>query len=343
MKDVVRNFIVGLTSIIALAGIVLLLFWFGELDAILRQRYMLTLHTDNALGLRPGSITELNGVPIGVVDNIIIQPNQTYPVQIEVLIERGIPLPTTVEPYAETSLLGASAILYLSTTPAPEDETVELFSTDDTASITGPLRIRMIEQITAELDARMKPVMDTLATFETLSATYIELGENLNALVSEPGEDVPEEEKPANLRDTVDKLNKVLDEVNVAMQLAERWLGDEQLHHDARTAVKNASELIVRATTTVERYSKLADTIETDADQLLQHLLPVADEFAVVLEDIHQLSQKAKEGEGTVAQMLNNPDLYNSLEDAAQRLEQTLREIQLLVEKIKAEGVTVDL
>jgi hypothetical protein len=42
-----------------------------------------------------------------------------------------------------------------------------------------------------------------------------------------------------------------------------------------------------------------------------------------------------------MAQLLNNPDLYNSMNDAAVRLERALTEAQLLIEKFKAEGVPV--
>ncbi len=53
------------------------------------------------------------------------------------------------------------------------------------------------------------------------------------------------------------------------------------------------------------------------------------------------LARVAREGEGTIAQLLNNADLYRSLDDAAIRLERTLREAELLIGKVKAEGIPV--
>jgi hypothetical protein len=69
--------------------------------------------------------------------------------------------------------------------------------------------------------------------------------------------------------------------------------------------------------------------------------MPVADSLSATLEDVRRLTRLASEGQGTVAQMLNNPDLYNSMTDAAQRLERALTEAQLLIEKYKAEGVPI--
>ena len=44
-------------------------------------------------------------------------------------------------------------------------------------------------------------------------------------------------------------------------------------------------------------------------------------------------------GEGTVGQLARNPELYNSVKDAADRLEMALRELQLRVQKYKDEGI----
>ena len=61
----------------------------------------------------------------------------------------------------------------------------------------------------------------------------------------------------------------------------------------------------------------------------------------MLLERIGQLSTLASEGDGTVGLLLRNPDLYNSLADSAKRLEATLRKVELLLEKIREEGLGV--
>jgi hypothetical protein len=135
----------------------------------------------------------------------------------------------------------------------------------------------------------------------------------------------------------------MLDQASEAFALASEWLGDEQMRADAKAAVTKAASLIEKASAAVDRYTELADQIEANADALLAELVELSDEAAATLGDVRRLSRLAREGEGTIGQALNNPDLYNSLNDAATRLEQTLREVQLLIQKIKAEGVQVDL
>jgi hypothetical protein len=81
--------------------------------------------------------------------------------------------------------------------------------------------------------------------------------------------------------------------------------------------------------------------METDVDALVNRLLPVADEAARTIEDVRRLTRAAIDGDGTVALLLRNPDLYLSLDDAAQRLELAAREVQLLAEKLKKEGLPI--
>ena len=56
-----------------------------------------------------------------------------------------------------------------------------------------------------------------------------------------------------------------------------------------------------------------------------------------------QATNLARKGEGTVGLLLNSPDLYLSLTDALETLDQLIVEVQILVKKMKTEGVKIDL
>ncbi|MCH7571955.1 MAG: MCE family protein [Planctomycetes bacterium] len=331
MRETTQNFLVGLTSIIAIIGMAVLLMQFGELDRF-KKRYVLTIHTNHAAGLRQGSSVEYNGVPIGFVKKVDLSPDPRYPVQIEVLIDNDQRIPANAIPYSQTSIFGGSAILELEGTESGLQDEGDYFPKEnDTNDIFSPIRFRLIEQITTELDDRMKPIISSLEAFQKLSETYTEFGENLNKILftSEEGE-------------TIRNLNNVLTQISEALQLAKQWLGDEQMLNDFRRSVENAHLLIEKATSTFDRYTRLADVLEEDAETIVKGLLPISDQIASTLEDVRNITRLAMEGDGTVSQLLNNPDLYRSLDDAAVRLEQTLVEIQLYIQKIKTEGLDID-
>jgi phospholipid/cholesterol/gamma-HCH transport system substrate-binding protein len=70
-------------------------------------------------------------------------------------------------------------------------------------------------------------------------------------------------------------------------------------------------------------------------------LLPVMDTLALTLEDVRRVAKQANDGQGTIGLLLNNPDLYKSLDDAAAKLNRTLIELQALIEQMRAEGVII--
>ena len=335
MTETGRNFVVGLTAIVSLVGLVLLLALFGELERVFNPQYVVTINTNHAAGLRKGSGIELNGVPIGVIDEIGTQRESRYTVKVIALVKTSERIPISARPFADSSLLGGSATLVLEAPQTLDNNDLLFLPTDGSAQISGEIRSRLIEQITAELDARMTPITEALQQFA-------QLGENLNAMFQVPDPDSPDADQPRNLQRAIAQLNTVLDDVHEALDLAKRWLGDEQLLADGKDAVRKANELIDSAATTIDQYSKLAVTLETDAEAFTKKLLPVADDLASTLEEVKRVALLAREGQGSIALMLNSPDLYMSLTDAAIRLERALTDLQLLVQKIRAEGMPVD-
>jgi phospholipid/cholesterol/gamma-HCH transport system substrate-binding protein len=341
MREVARNFTVGLTTILALGGLTALLMLFGELDRWVASRYAVTLLINDAGGLSAGSQVLLNGVRVGMVESVSVQQDPDFPVTVTALIDRSVLVPSDVIPRIEMTLIGASATLWLKTPPFETAQPRAFLSTDGTAILTGHHR-SMIEEITAGLDERMGSLVSALDNFEELSATYLELGRNLNDLVRPMTAADQAGGADPNIRSAVAKLNTALDDAQEALRLAKDWLGDEQIRADARSAVSKANTLIEKATTTFDRYAALADTMELKTDELIRTLNPVAEEMNATLIEVRRLAQLATNGEGTVGQLLNNPDLYNSLNDAAIRLERALAEAQLFIEKIKAEGVPLN-
>ncbi|MHC4709938.1 MAG: MlaD family protein [Planctomycetota bacterium] len=327
MTQTTRNFLLGLTSIGGLVVLVALLMLFGELESVLKPRYVVTIDCTNAVGLRAGSTIELNGVPIGQVDGVVAVQQPRYPVRIQALIDRHVGIPDDVELYATSSLLGGSATLQLEAPPEPD---TPVLTRDGSAHLADEIRSRLIAQLTSELDARMGPVVEAMKEFELLAR-------NLNELVEPRDSDDPADTR--NIRTAVETLNEVLEDVHEALSMAKSWLGDEKLRADAGEAVHNAGVLIDQATATLDEFTKLASRLDADAETVVERLVKVSDEMATTLQEVRGLARKASSGEGTVGQLLNNPDLYESLDDAADRMERTLRDLQLLLDKIKDDGI----
>lgn len=341
MREVTRNFAVGLASIIGLLGLAAMLMLFGELDLFAESRYPLICKFDNAAGLVTGSNVQLNGVRVGAVSAVTVTSEARFPVRIETLIDDTVDVPVGVVPNINAALIGGGSTLSLTSPELPPGASFEYLPRDGSVVIEGRYQT-MIDQVVAALDARMSPLVEALEGFQTLGDTYASLGENLNELVRLQTPEEVAAGEPPNLRTAITKLNAGLDDAREALKLAKEWLGDDQLRADARSAVAKAGILIDKATASIERYTQLADMFMKDGGELLRRLLPVADQLDATLAEVRQITSLALSGKGTIGQMLNNPDLYKSLNDAAVRLERALADAQLLIQKVKSEGLPIN-
>ena len=148
------------------------------------------------------------------------------------------------------------------------------------------------------------------------------------------------------------KFNRVLEErlggldgamrsIQSVAEEAQKWLGDEQMRADAKTAVWKAQQLIETASVTMQTITEAARGVQISADALAVQLKPTMEQLASTLRSVERLTEQAREGKGTVGQLMSNPDLYRSLVDSAERLKRTLGEVELLMQKIRAEGLGV--
>ncbi|MEM7228878.1 MAG: MlaD family protein [Planctomycetota bacterium] len=346
MREHAQNFWIGLTSIVALGGLALLLFLFGELNAVFANTWTFALHVDDAAGLRAGSTVSMHGVRVGRIDSIEIDSTASRPVHLNVEIDEGISVPDNVQLFASSSLIGSQYTLVLALPDVPGPA----LPTDGNAVISGTIGSQLLDELTNELDRRMDPILERLAQFDQIAGAIVGLTDEVNDMVRPQTEEELADGTPANLRTATSRLANALESADdafasahEAFELSKKWLDDEQLRLDAREAVTKATTLIEAATETVDRYTKLADTIESDSESLVRGIVTVSDDLSATLEEVRRVTRIAADGDGTVGRLLREPDLYNALEDAAIRLERMMVEVQLLVEKLKAEGVRIGL
>ncbi|MSR18378.1 MAG: MCE family protein [Phycisphaerales bacterium] len=327
MRETTRNFTVGLTAIVAFIGLTWLLLSFGELSALFESNYTVTLRANSATGIRDGSMVTMNGVPIGTVSSIAVHPGESPPVLILLAIREDVAIPATVGVTSITALIGVGTRvdLVLPDSVAPDQPTL---AHDGTATLSAKF-LSMEERLMAALDGKLDSLNATIDAVGNLAG-------NLNTLVAETGEG-PEGE--FNVRSAVRRLNQVLKSAESAFKNADAWLGDEQMRADARSAVWKANVLIEHATEALDAVAQTATQVKMDAHEVTGSLLPVLDQMSKTLEQVERLAADARSGQGTVGRLITNPDLYQSLTDAATKLKESMAEMQLLLRKIRDEGL----
>lgn len=332
MRDQLRNVVIGICTIGALAGAGALLFLFGEIEPYFSGRWTMKVALNETGGLRKGSLVTVNGVPVGAIESVRLWNDSENPVLITAKIDRevGIPDPSAVS--VQASLLGSGARLEF-TAALPLAIPPQTYPRDAKDPVRG--RVQTIENRLAEqIETRMKPIVDAFTEMNALAR-------NINTLIAPPKPG--EEPDPASLRAAIRRLNDTLASANRALASAQTWLDDEQLRTDIRDTAHGASELMRDAAVTANRIGALADSLSEDAKALRANALPVLTRAEEALGELNQVLVAARTGKGTVGKLMSDPTLYDGLADASKRLDEALAKLNLLIDKIRAEGVNVEL
>jgi len=305
MNPRLRDFIVGLTAIIALGGFASLLLLFGELASLWQKRYPIAVHANASAGLRVGSQVTVNGVVVGTITTIELDlDDRAFPVRIMALINERFDIPLDVRPSVGISLLGGGQRLDFL---VPHDGAVntEIASRTSVTIING-----RFESLSDLIDHVKVAINDARGTFGKLDGLLASAG------------------------GAFENIGEAAQQAKATLTKADDWLSDEQLREDLRGTIFNARQ----ATAAI---SRVVEGVEQDAPKLMASLTRASDQVSKSLAEIDALLRQARDGPGTVGRLMSNPDLYNSLDDAARRLSGVLRQAQLLLEKIKQEGLDV--
>jgi ABC-type transporter Mla subunit MlaD len=319
MSERNRDALIGLCAILAVISLIVLLGLFGEIDTT--RTWRLSLLVPDTAGITDSSRVSLDGVPIGSIEAVALDPDGTWPVRITARIDEGIVIPAGVTPLTTASLLTGAANLSLE---SPTPRTGEILPVDGTAELTGEIHSSTVRDLTAAIDERVGP---TLVAIKNLGKAWSPVGTGLSELLGPP---VPGE--AATLPGVVQRADTVL-------AAAASWLEDPELRAEAGEVLHMALAAVDRAVTAIESFDTLVSNLDS-------HSTTVADEVAgagrALSDALHQASTimtTLREGEGTAGQLLTNADLYNNLDETAKQLGRLSESMKLMVEQIREEGV----
>ncbi|MCA9293059.1 MAG: MCE family protein [Phycisphaerales bacterium] len=332
-----RNIVVGLTGILGLVGLAAMLMIFGELRFSRPDRYDIKLILNNAAGVSPGSAVTLNGIKVGEVTHTSTGQNPRAGVEVDLAINRHVKIPRDVQVRISADLIGETR-LALETRPLPEGaEDPGMLDAGDTLTRTAG---GLVDQIAGLLDTRLGGITDAAQSVDQLAKTYTRVGERMEAILTPPTDSTPKDQP--NFFTTLANLDAAITE-------ARTWLGDDQLATNIKDSAAKASATFDRLDAAIETWQQTARDLSTRTaqtteriDQGVDAFIATAQQLSASLAEAQLLIEQVHQGDGTVAMLLHNPDLYRSLNDAAVRLERTLAEAQRLMEKYRTEGIPVN-
>lgn len=318
MSERKRNLVVGVTTLAGIIGLIALILIFGYLPSFLRKGYVVQINLPRAAGLHDTSVVYLSGIPIGQVEKIELR--QPAGVAVFARIHEQVDIPDTARPSVSQPLIGGSASIEFIFDGQGE---VEYLSRNGEAVVQGE-----IPSLSMSVDRVVGNLERVSQNFDRLSSQWTKVGESINALVElRSPEAVDGGDAVGNLATVLQRTDQRLAELESVLEGINRYVGDEELQQDLRATITNS-----RAAT---------EKIVAGLDEVQAKYVALADRLSVAADSADKLLAAAREGDGTLGRLVHDPALYQNLDDAVKRMQLTLDEARLLIQKWKAEGVPV--
>ncbi|MEM6553650.1 MAG: MlaD family protein [Planctomycetota bacterium] len=312
---------VGATTLVAAVGLLILLVLFGFAPQWLKSGYAVTVHMPSGGGLSDGSRVTLSGIGIGEVEHVQLAPGGTG-VTIIARIRDSVRIPEGSRGEVSQSLFGVASDLII--LPPEDPANQPALPTDGTAQIDGDV-FTAAEQFSSSFSAAFASstsAFDQLAEdFDLLTKEWTTVGRGLANLIetADGNPDAP------SLAQVLAEAKATLSTVRSTVSHAETLIRDQELRGNIKDSIANAKQVTQQANALVKRYTALAD------------------DLSLSIKEANELLAAANRKEGTLGKLVQDPSLYENLDDATVRLQQLIDEARLLIEKWKKEGLPIQL
>jgi phospholipid/cholesterol/gamma-HCH transport system substrate-binding protein len=332
MDEQKLRFRVGVVVVTAALIMMFLITLLGAWPNPFTPRYTLHILFPAAPGVTIDTPVRKSGIEIGRVSDM--QLRESGEVLLTLKLSSQYPLRYNEECRIATgSLVTGDAVLEF--VPAPKITNKELIP-DGEYLTNGRVESDPFE-IIADLQDQLQPA---LRSIETAGNEVGKLANTMNTLLGS---------NDNQLGGIIQKTDLALDNFNKAMVSIDSLLGDELLRTQLRQsidklpgALDQARGTLADMQGTLQKFSLVAVRAEKNlanvedftaplgqkGEAIVQNIVDSAASINELLANFAQLSQSLKNKEGTVGQLINNPELYD-------RLNRTLAEIELVVRKLE--------
>jgi len=181
------------------------------------------------------------------------------------------------------------------------------------------------------------------------------LGEGLPPLQGSTGmtsEFFPEESQKkideliTTLKVLINNANDVIGDPNTKENLKKTLANLAEASQQAKVTVQKAEQTIGRAERMIEEFQKFAVTgaetlqnLDAKAEKLIIPLISTSEELSKATSQLRLILGKVNTGQGTVARLVNDGQLYESMLENTEQLQGLLQELKALISDVREKGV----
>ncbi len=318
-------------GVVALITLVALIWGFQFLKGknLLRTNYAFEVVYPNVEGITVSSPVEVNGLQIGAVSSITINPDEVRTMIVKFDIEGEHYLPQDAKALLSAgSIVGGKKIVLEFDELCSGNDCLE-----DGARLEGGTR-GIIETIISKEELKeffssvitgVGPIMDTVMNTvldnqadNTVSNSLQSLEASMSSLAS----------LTSNLDRLLKKSYSNLDQTLGNMAVVSESFA--KTNDDLETMITNFSKFSTQLAES-DLGGTLEKTNETfdNANVLLKDLKTTVGEATATFSKVNGLMTQVGEGDGTIAKLLNDPEIYNNLEATSKHMSLLLQDLRL--------------
>lgn len=335
---------VGIVVIIASITLGILIFLMSGTAGLFTKKITLKAYFDNAGGLRQGAPVRLEGVDIGNVTSISVEPSHVdpkkgpLPVRVTFKIARKYPDAVKKDSGVTLSTAGVLGETFMdidsrTAVKGPVENGDELPTTetpglnDVIRSSQGTLQnvdilVRRVDRIVGQIESGNGSIGKLLYSeelYNRLNRSVADVQTMIAQIQSgkgSVGKLLYSDEMYNKLNGTIDNVNKVIDEVNAGNGSIGKMIKDPQLYNNLNDSVAKINKLLADVQAGKGALGKFAADPE------------FAKKLDTTMTNLSAISDKMNSPDGTIGKLLTDGSVYNNTDQALVEMRKLLEAVR---------------
>lgn len=342
MNETRRNFIVGMFVLLGLAALGVMIVLFGEAPQVFTPSYKITINFPSSGPVQQADPILMNGLQVGQVKDVEAKSDIRKGVTIICLINSKYTIPVDARPLIkeQSIALGKPAVRI---DVGPENSG-QMLPVDGSAILDGYVAGGIEELIPRKTMEGLEAAGTSLTNLaKALEPVAKDLHELFKPLPAKKVDQTTGPDKPlANISTVVQRFDKSLKSFNRIMSDPENRKNLSAIIKNFRTISEQGLVLSDRLVSIAERMEGLAGNADDKLTKISTALIDNSGKLNKLLTRLDEAAYRIYEGKGSIAKMLNDPELYDSLTLTTRRLQATLNDLHKLIQRWQTKGLKLE-
>ena len=328
MDERIMQFRVGLMVLATLLVLGILVAMFGEMPKLIHGEYTLYITFYQAPGVSKDTSVRKSGILIGRVTNVRFADDDTM-VLVTVAIQDKYVLHKNEVCRVQTNLLGDATLEFVRS--ANERLTKEVWKNGDKLKgVFTPEPTQLIANIQDKFDSTISSVQSTSSDLGAASRKLTGTLDTLNSVL---------EQNREGFKNAVDQANDI-------MSSTRNIIGDRETQDQLRSAMQQMPQMIKDTHDTVLKMRETMASVDRNLQNMEGFTKPLGERGENLIENLDRgtekldklvnemltFTQALNSSQGTIGQLVNNPELYQHINRAARNIDEISRDLKPIVD-----------